>query len=243
MFSVEKTEFPLPNVWKLLTYELIKGPCFWRATVLAKRTECAQIFVGQDYLAVEPQAADFKELLVPFYETIRTSLNALSSLSLRAMSTIRYASYFLPSISASLKSLTYFFFFLSSPSSLCSLPPSVSRSHPAFGLFVSLLSLTPACASCRPYDLQMNCMLRSWSTRPLARSWTMPSMTWHLCRCALSASHFSCYLSSPSSLCGSHVPSAHLTVQKKTIKKTFSFLLPILLSLCFWWYSSKTCCS
>lgn len=111
MFSVEKTEFPLPNVWKLLTYELIKGPCFWRATVLAKRTECAQIFVGQDYLAVEPQAADFKELLVPFYETIRTSLNALSSLSLRAMSTIRYASYFLPSISASLKSLTYFFFF------------------------------------------------------------------------------------------------------------------------------------
>lgn len=138
MFSVEKTEFPLPNVWKLLTYKLIKGPCFWRATVLAKRTECAQMFLGQDYLAVEPQAADFKELLVPFYETFRTSLNALSSLSLRAMSTIRYASFFLPSISASLKSLTYFFFCLL-------LPPSALCLHLSLVLILLLACLCRCC--------------------------------------------------------------------------------------------------
>lgn len=32
------------------------------------------------------------------------------------------------------------------------------------------------------FDLQMNCMHRSWSTRLSARSWTMPSMTWPLYR-------------------------------------------------------------
>lgn len=31
-------------------------------------------------------------------------------------------------------------------------------------------------------DLQTNCMLRSSSTKPLARSWTMPSTTWPPCR-------------------------------------------------------------
>lgn len=56
-------------------------------------------------------------------------------------------SFFLSSISASLKELTCVFFFL--PSLLCSSPPSLSF---AFGLFMSLLSLPPACASCWPPD-------------------------------------------------------------------------------------------
>lgn len=65
------------------------------------------------------------------------------------------------------------------------LPPSLLRRH---------LPLASPPASCAPAvlgtclnflstsDLQMNCMLRSSSTKPLARSWTMPSTTWHLCR-------------------------------------------------------------
>lgn len=74
------------------------------------------------------------------------------------------------------------FFVLFSPSSLCS--SSASHSHAAFGFFVSPLSLTTCLYFLPTSDLQMNCMLRSWSTRPLVRSWTMPLMTWHLCRCA-----------------------------------------------------------
>ena len=44
-----------------------------------------------------------------------------------------------------------------------------------------LLYLTSAWCSLPTSDLQMNYMLRSWSIRPSARSWTMPSMTWPLC--------------------------------------------------------------
>lgn len=57
-------------------------------------------------------------------------------------------------------------------------------------LFAACVCLTSLLATClyllSTSDLQMNCMLRSWSTRPLVRSWTMPSMTWHLCRCSAS---------------------------------------------------------
>lgn len=56
-------------------------------------------------------------------------------------------------------------------------------------------------------DLQMNCMLRSWSTRPLVRSWTMPSMTWPLCRCSLS---LSLPLTSPFLSCVLNVRTLHL---------------------------------
>lgn len=71
------------------------------------------------------------------------------------------------------------------------LPPSPLRRH---------LPLASPPASCAPAvlgtclnflatsDLQMNCMLRSSSTKPLARSWTMPSTTWHLCRWPLAVS-------------------------------------------------------
>lgn len=67
------------------------------------------------------------------------------------------------------------------------LPPSPPRCHlslipspafvfpPCFGTCLNFLSTS---------DLQMNCMLRSSSTKPLVRSWTMPSTTWHLCRMA-----------------------------------------------------------
>lgn len=60
------------------------------------------------------------------------------------------------------------------------LPPSSLRLHlslipspafvfrPCFGTCLNFLSTS---------DLQMNCMLRSSSTKPLVRSWTMPSTT------------------------------------------------------------------
>ena len=77
---------------------------------------------------------------------------------------------------------------LSPPSSPCSLAPLFSFPpcfHVAavFGPCLRFLSTS---------DLQMSCMLRSWSTRPLARSWTMPSMTWRLCRCSLASPSLSC---------------------------------------------------
>lgn len=128
---------------------------------------------------------------------------------------------------------------MSSPSSLCS--SSASHSYPAFGLFVSPLSLT----TCRLYflstsDLQMNCMLRSWSTRPLVRSWTMPLMTWHLCRCSdiflslpLTSLSLSCALNSYS-LCGSYCMCLlHIFLCRKWFIKNNLFPTLQLLSLKF----------
>lgn len=78
------------------------------------------------------------------------------------------------------------------------LPPSSLRRHlslipspafvfpPCFGTCLNFLSTS---------DLQMNCMLRSSSTKPLVRSWTMPSTTWHLCRWPLAAPWFLLLLS------------------------------------------------
>lgn len=73
--------------------------------------------------------------------------------------------------------VTHSFFQVVLPVCVLSSPPS-----PFFSLHLSVILL----ASCRRFlsssDLQMNYMLRSSSTRPLARSWTMRSMTWPLCR-------------------------------------------------------------
>lgn len=86
----------------------------------------------------------------------------------------------------------------------------------------------------------MNCMLRSSSTRPLVRNWTMPSMTWHLCRSSVAASHFLfsvlCFEGLffpdlPFYFSGSYVPSYHLTIQTVTIKNLLPFLLCSFLSL------------
>lgn len=85
----------------------------------------------------------------------------------------------LPSISACFKSLTFFLFFV------FFFPLLFFCLHLFLVLllaYLSLLPFPPACTWCRTSHLQMSCMLRSWSTRPLVRSWTMPSMTWHLCR-------------------------------------------------------------
>ena len=76
-----------------------------------------------------------------------------------------------------------FFFFL--PSSFFSLRSLVFICHSSkslLSIYDSLLVyLTSAWCSLLTSDLQMNYMLRSWSIRPSARSWTMPSMTWPLC--------------------------------------------------------------
>lgn len=79
-------------------------------------------------------------------------------------------------------------FFLSVFSPLCVLFSPLS---PVFSLhlsmFLSCFCVAAALDACLHFlltsDLQMSYMLRSSSTRPLARSWTMHSMTWPLCRC------------------------------------------------------------
>lgn len=95
---------------------------------------------------------------------------------------------------------------------------------PAFSLVCVAAVLGTCLHFLSTSDLQMNCMLRSWSTRPLVRSWTMRSMTWHLCRC----SHVHCASASRFlfSVCvsnlqtfqlvsgGSYVPYIHFAMQK-----------------------------
>ena len=84
-------------------------------------------------------------------------------------------SYVSPSILLFLSPISLFF----SLRSLCSsaVPP-----NPCLSTYDSvLLYLTSAWCSLPTSDLQMNYMLRSWSIRPSARSWTMPSTTWPLC--------------------------------------------------------------
>lgn len=141
-------------------------------------------FLGQDRSVVEPQAAEFMDLLDQFYETFTKVLNAQSSPSnkkqtWRALSIIRYSSFFLPSISASLKRLTYFFVSSFLPLLFASICLSLSS---CFRLACVAAVVGTCLCFLSTSGVQMNCMLRSWSTRPLARSWTMPSMTWHLCR-------------------------------------------------------------
>lgn len=61
----------------------------------------------------------------------------------------------------------------------------ISPSWPAhFFLSTSCVLLT------LPFDLQMNCTLRSWNSRLSARSWIMPSMIWTPCKpCTLPTLH------------------------------------------------------
>lgn len=124
-------------------------------------------------------------------------------------------------MSASFKSLTYFFVFSFLPLLFASICPS----------FLSCFFVAAVLGTCLHFlstsDLQMNCMLRSSSTRPLVRSWTMPSMTWHLCRRSLAASSLPLFClvfwDLPFSLCGTYVPSSHLTLQTIINKKIFFF--------------------
>lgn len=44
------------------------------------------------------------------------------------------------------------------------------------------LNLLHLLSLCPPFDLQMNCTLRSWNTRLSARSWIMLSMIWTPCK-------------------------------------------------------------
>lgn len=100
------------------------------------------------------------------------------------------------------------------------IPSPVFVSLPCFGTCLNFLSTS---------DLQMNCMLRSWSTKPLVRSWTMPSTTWHLCRWPLAAPRFllllflCCSFVFGPSICLSvnHVPSPLLTISREFIKICF----------------------
>lgn len=103
------------------------------------------IFLGHHYLVVEPQAAEFMELLEQFYEIFRAGLNASSSPSERAASIIRWMCIILASKLFCIFKKADLFFCLLPPSAFCL---HLSPSRPAFGLFVSLLSLTPACTSC-----------------------------------------------------------------------------------------------
>lgn len=72
VFCTKPMETPYPR-------QANKRPLFLKdmySMSAARGTECAQMFLGQHYLAVEPQAA---ELLEQFYETFRTGLSAQSS--------------------------------------------------------------------------------------------------------------------------------------------------------------------
>lgn len=69
-------------------------------------------FLGQHYLVVDPRAAEFLDLLHFARHSEEAKMLRASPAKKGAGSQIRYASFFLPSISASLKRLTYFFFFV-----------------------------------------------------------------------------------------------------------------------------------
>ena len=114
---------------------------------------------------------------------------------------------------------------MSSYLSLFCLLPLLSFSSTCLSCFCVAAALD----ACRHFlstsDLQMSYMLRSSSTKPLARSWTMRSMTWPLCRCPVA--RFSI------------LPVLHLVYScllyifpcRQQIKKIFSLLVDSCLSL------------
>lgn len=107
--------------------------------------------------------------------------------------------------------------FLGNLTNVCLLLPSLPSSRRHLPV-VSPPAVLGTCLNFLPTsDLQTNCMLRSSSTKPLARSWTMPSTTWRLCRRprALCFSHVLIFVSMPST-----VPSANhvLTSRENPLK-------------------------
>lgn len=114
-FQWKRKGFPAKYMETPYLRQANKRPLFLKdnySMSAAKRTECAPMFLGQHYLVVEPQAAEFMELLERFYETFRTGSNARSSPSKKSCEHDEiHTSFFLPSISATFKKADPFFFF------------------------------------------------------------------------------------------------------------------------------------
>lgn len=196
-----------------------KGPCYWRTSIPCQPRSgskgdrmCSDVFRSGSF-SCRSRCSRVRgfigAVLWGFHKRHKCS-KIPQQLQQRAESILRYSSFFRPSISASLKRLTYFFFVFSF---LPLLFASICLSLSSCFLLACVAAVVGTCLCfLSTSDVQMNCTLRSWSTRPLARSWTMPSMTWHLCRDACRSSSLSAVPLNVHHL-WSNVPSAHLTVR------------------------------